>query len=300
MLKSGALRVLVVSIALSFLLVGQSAAAANAAAQDCSAGTYFGTGCPTPGAENLGSEVALGVGTTIPGGNASSAPPTGSNSGSGSGGSGSGSGGTAAPAPVVETGPPPPPPVSCFGRWCAEELLGGWTPPTDPAEPPPDQPAITITELITFRPQTASLDSDTGGVAIAGLPFNPYAQIGQHVVAGTLLGQPAEVRFTPYAYRWDYGDGATARTGTPGASWQTLGLREFDPTPTSHVYAERGTYTLTLTVEYAAEYRYAGSGWIPVAGILTLPAPPMTVVAADATTVLVSGDCRQVPTGPGC
>ncbi len=165
---------------------------------------------------------------------------------------------------------------------------------------PPGQPAITITDLVTFRPQTAALASEPSNVAIVGLPFNPYATIGQHVVAGTLLGQPAEVRFTPYAYQWDYGDGARSRTGTAGASWAALGAREFDPTATSHVYRERGSYTLTLTVEYTAEYRYAGSPWIPVTGVLTLPAPPLEVVTTGATTVLVSGDCRQQPSGPGC
>ena len=288
--------------ALAVVTMG-SVAASGSTLAGCTEAQVNSGRCLPPTVSNDGTSVAIGDSSTTGGGTgggrAYSPPAEGSSNQSGAGDSGTG-GSSAAPPPAVETGPPPPPPVSCFGRWCAEELLGGWTPPADPAEPPPDQPAITITDLATFRPQTATLASDTGGVAITGLPFNPFAQIGQHVVAGTLLGQPAEVHFTPYAYRWDYGDGATARTGTPGASWQTLGMREFDPTPTSHVYAERGTYALTLTVEYAAEYRYAGSGWIPVAGVLTLPAPPLTVVAAGATTVLVSGDCRQVPTGPGC
>lgn len=288
------------ALATAFLIMLAVSVSGASVAWACSQSAFGNSGCPgDTQASSNGSSVSIGGFQLVPGSGGGGGASTQGASPLNEGGSG-GSGGAAAPPPAVETGPPPPPPVSCFGRWCAEELLGGWTPPADPAEPPPGQPAITITDLATFRPQTATLASDTGGVAITGLPFNPFAQIGQHVVAGTLLGQPAEVRFTPYAYRWDYGDGGTARTGTPGASWQTLGMREFDPTPTSHVYAERGTYALTLTVEYAAEYRYAGSGWIPVAGVLTLPAPPLTVVAAGATTVLVSGDCRQVPTGPGC
>ncbi|WP_168915569.1 PKD domain-containing protein [Microcella flavibacter] len=278
------------------LLFSTSLPASAAGFAGCTEAQVNAGTCPAPTVSTDGSAVSIGGSQTRPGtgGTNPSAPRADSPSGSG------GSGSAAAPAPVVETGPPLPPPVSCFGRWCAEELLGGWTPPADPAEPPPGQTAITIADLVTFRPQTATLASEPGGFAVIGLPFNPHAQIGQHVVAGTLLGQSAEVRFTPYAYRWDYGDGATARTGTPGAPWQVLGLREFDPTPTSHVYSERGTYTLTLTVEYAAEYRVGGSGWIPVAGILTLPAPPITVVVGSATTVLVSGDCRQAPSGPGC
>jgi len=76
---------------------------------------------------------------------------------------------------------------------------------------------------------------------VVGLPTNFYARTGTHIVSGALLGSPADVRFTPVGYRWRYGDSSAARLTTPGATWQALGLREFDATPTSHTYRAAGT-----------------------------------------------------------
>ncbi len=78
------------------------------------------------------------------------------------------------------------------------------------------------------------------GWIVPGLDANFYAVTAPHVVNGTLLGQPASVRFTPVAFHWDYGDGNAATRSTKGATWEALGIPEFEPTPTSHVYATRG------------------------------------------------------------
>ena len=133
-----------------------------------------------------------------------------------------------------------------------------------------------------------------------GLPTNVFAQIDPHVVPGTLLGQPAQVRFTPYAYRWNYGNGTSSRVGTRGGTGQSYGIPEFAPTPTSHTYTTPGSYTITLTVEDTAEYRLAGGSWIPVTGILTLHANDLPITAGSADTVLVARDCSVAPRGPGC
>ena len=159
---------------------------------------------------------------------------------------------------------------------------------------------MTINDLATFRPQSAVQGMEPSGWAIVGLPTNVYAQIEQHVVTGTLLGRSAEVRFTPYAYRWNYGDGTTTRVGTRGGTWQSYGIDEFSPTATSHVYTAAGRYTISLTVEYTAEYRYAGGVWSPVTGTLTLRANDLQITAGSADTVLVARDCTRPPRGPGC
>jgi hypothetical protein len=138
------------------------------------------------------------------------------------------------------------------------------------------------------------------GWMVVGLPTNFYAQIDRHIVAGTLLGASADVRFTPVAYRWRYGDGSSARLATKGAAWAPLGLREFDATATSHVYRASGTYVIELDVEYTAEYRFAGGSWTSLSGIIVLPANDLLATAGDAVTVLVDRDCAQPPSGPGC
>ena len=178
-------------------------------------------------------------------------------------------------------------------------------PPTtaDPAPGTPATPAVTIRDVATFRPELAVLTSEPDGWAVRGLDANFIATGGSSTRSGTLLGVTADVRFTPIAWQFDYGDATEPRsTATPGATWQSLGLTEFDETATSHVYDTSGTYTVTLLVDYAAEYRLGATGpYIPIPGTLAIPSAPITLVVADsATTALVDRDCTAHPRGPGC
>lgn len=168
----------------------------------------------------------------------------------------------------------------------------------EPGEP--GIPTITIRDIETFVPTPGRQEMEPDGWAVAGLHTNFYAITGSHVVSGTLLGRPADVRFTPVAYRWNYGDGSSAVKSTKGATWAALRIPEFEPTPTSHVYDEIGDYTITLSIVYAAEYRFDGSPWRPVIGTLTLPTNDLHIRVGTAKTVLVEHDCLANPSGPGC
>ena len=141
---------------------------------------------------------------------------------------------------------------------------------------------------------------EPGGWAVEDLPANFVAGASVEIVSGTLLGQPADVRFTPVGYRWAHSDGAVIDSGQPGVTWEALGLREFSPTDTSHAYAESGEYTVALDVVLRAEYRFAGSGWRSIAGTLTVAGDPQRVLVGEFDTVLTQGDCRTNPAGPGC
>ncbi|MDZ4236394.1 MAG: hypothetical protein U1C73_22170, partial [Dietzia sp.] len=118
--------------------------------------------------------------------------------------------------------------------------------PGTPAAPPPADaapgtPGITIRDVASFRPELATLSSEPNGWAVRGLDANILATGGSSIRTGEFFGTVAEVRFTPVAYLFDYGDGsAPLSTSTPGATWAALGLDEFDPTPTSHVYTASG------------------------------------------------------------
>ncbi|WP_156376815.1 hypothetical protein [Yonghaparkia sp. Root332] len=172
-----------------------------------------------------------------------------------------------------------------------------------PADSAPGTPGITIRDVASFRPELATLSSEPDGWAVRGLHANVLAAGGTSIRTGELFGITAEVRFTPVAYLFDYGDGsAPLSTSTPGATWAALGLDEFDATPTSHVYESSGTYAVTLLVDYAAEYRIGGSGlWTPIPGTLAIPSDPVSIVVADsAATALVDRDCAANPRGPGC
>jgi hypothetical protein len=209
---------------------------------------------------------------------------------SGSGSSNNSGGGVSFEAPPEVVG-------SVGESWCDLQRLPcvPWMPPTEAATGP-----VTISDIATFRPQQPTAGMQPNRWMIVGLATNFFANTSTHVVEGTLFGGTAQVRFTPIAYNWDYGDGSVATLNTAGTTWAKQKIAEFDPTPTSHVYDEPGNYTITLTVTYAAEYRVANSNWNNVIGTLTIPAPPLTATAGHATTVLVDKDCNANPTGIGC
>jgi len=191
---------------------------------------------------------------------------------------------------------PPPPPL-----WRNHQLaIQCAIDPQPSCQAPPGTPTITINDIATFRPTPGRQQMEPDGWTIAGLDTNFYAITDPHVVNGTLLGRPADVRFTPISYRWTYGDGSAAAKSTKGGTWAALGIPEFDPTPTSHVYEQLGDYTITLSITFAAEYRFAGGAWRPVVGTITLPANNLYLRAGTAQTVLVEHDCNQNPGGPGC
>jgi hypothetical protein len=167
-----------------------------------------------------------------------------------------------------------------------------------PAEP--GVGPITIRDIASFIPTPGRQQMQPDGWTVAGLDTNFYAITEQHVVPGTLLGRPADVRFTPTAFHWNYGDGTSATKPTKGGTWQALGLAEFDPTPTSHVYEGLGDYTISLSITFSAEYRFDGSAWRGVVGTLTLPANDLYLRVGTAKTVLVEHDCLANPSGPGC
>ncbi|MFF7291142.1 hypothetical protein ACFY9N_01280 [Microbacterium sp. NPDC008134] len=163
----------------------------------------------------------------------------------------------------------------------------------------PGAPAISITDLVSLSPATATPSADPGNVGIAGLPTNFVTTASVHTRTGTLFGAPLTARFTPVGYDFTYGDGTTAHTTAPGATWDALHQPQFTPTATSHVYDDRGTYDTTVTIHYTAEIDL-GTGYIPLTGTLTTPGPTQTIRIYEAHTALVQHTCTERPTAPGC
>ncbi|RZS64478.1 hypothetical protein EV187_2865 [Agromyces ramosus] len=172
--------------------------------------------------------------------------------------------------------------------------------PTAPADEPVAPVVVTLRDIASFRPSAPENGMEPGGWAIEGLPANFVAGASVQVMSGTLLGQSADVRFTPVGFRWTHSDGGVVESVGPGATWATLGQREFSPTATSHVYASAGEYTVDLSVVVRAEYRFAGSPWRSIAGTLSLAGAPQRVLVGEFDTVLTQGDCLANPSGPGC
>ncbi|RIX28763.1 hypothetical protein [Amnibacterium setariae] len=163
--------------------------------------------------------------------------------------------------------------------------------PIDPAQPgTPGAPAATVTiaDVARFLPATATLRAEPDGWAVIGVPANFWVESTPITVSGELLGNTAQVRFTPRAYRFDYGDGSTRATSTAGGSWASLGQEELTETRTSHVYRSRADRRAAVTVVYSAEYRFADGPWITVAGAVSGTTPPQRVLVVVERTALTT------------
>jgi PKD repeat protein len=164
----------------------------------------------------------------------------------------------------------------------------------------PQVQPITLRDIAAFRPAPGVQHMEPDGWVVPGLDANFFSVVDQQLVNGTLLAQPATVRFTPVGWHWNYGDGSAVIRATKGATWAAQGLHDFDRTATSHVYETEGEYTIRLTIDFHAEYRFGSTGFIPIAGTINLPANDLHVTVTGAKTVLVDHDCVANPAGPGC
>lgn len=204
-------------------------------------------------------------------------------------------------------------PESSTGTWhppqepTFDECLALWSaglecfPTIEDGPAPTALPAITMTDLAAFAPAPVAAVGEPGNLGIAGMPMNFVAAGSAHTRSGSLFGRAITVRFTPVGYDFDYGDGDRASLAVGGQTWSNLGQAQFTPTPTSHVYEERGTYLADVDVRYSAEVDLGmGIGWLPVPGELTTDGPDQQIRIFEAHTALVAFTCEQKPTAPGC
>ena len=272
------------ALAIGFMLVGGVGLASAAVAASCDAGGAISGACIGNGSVDIGGSVER--------------PGTGGGSGGGTGGGGGG-GGSAELPPGVTDGPNGERTVCSLMR---PDECYTFTPGdlgTD-LEAAPAAP-VTIRDVASFAPAAPTVTTEPAAWGVRGLHTNVIAGASGHTRTGTLLGQVAEVNFIPVGFTFDYGDGDTTTTRTGGSTWAALGLAEFSKTPTSHRYTTVGTKTITVEVEYAAEYRIGDSGWLPVVGTLSIPTEePHTVQIVRNSTVGVDKPCRPGKPAIGC
>ncbi|MGP3535046.1 hypothetical protein ACTU3I_09655 [Microbacterium sp. RD1] len=171
-----------------------------------------------------------------------------------------------------------------------------------PATPPiaPGIPAVTARDLASFAPARPALSGEPEGVGVVGMPANFVAGAAAQTLTGTLFGRAVAVRFTPASYVFDYGDGTQLRSSSGGTSWSDLGQAQFTATSTSHAYAQRGTYIVSVTTDYTAEVDFGLGAWHPVTGVVSSTTGGYPVQIYEVRTALVDKTCAENPAGPGC
>ncbi|GAA1733986.1 hypothetical protein [Microbacterium paludicola] len=245
----------------------------------------------------------------VAGGNYTPPPPIGTGIGGGQPIGFGPIGNWAPPAPDTYTPPPDQTdgPIVCLddsenvvGADCATDV-----PEPVEAEPAPVEVAtppevVTITDIASFVPAAPSIATEPDGIGAKNMPLNTIATSSAQTLAGELFGFPVSVTFTPAGFRQDWGDETVTETVHGGASWATIGQAEFSPTDTSHSYAEKGTYTLTVTPLYTAVVDFGVWGTRTVEGVISGPAAARDIRIVEVHTALVDQDCLENPSGAGC
>lgn len=210
-----------------------------------------------------------------------------------------------APAPYV---PPPDEadaPIMCVdgaGTVVGADCTIDIPEPEEAEEPEPVGPpaVVTITDIASFVPTPPAVATEPDGIGAKNMPLNTIATSSVQTIGGELFGFPVSVTFTPAGFRHDWGDGTVTESSHGGASWEALRLAEFTPTDTSHAYAAKGTYTLTVTALYTAVVDFGEWGTRAVDGLISAPAAARDIRIVEVHTALVAQDCIEDPDGVGC
>ena len=136
------------------------------------------------------------------------------------------------------------------------------------------------------NPVAISASSNSG---LIGQSIFFSAMASAHSRSATILGQPAQVSFSPVNFAWSADDGAAGAGGSFANSWSSV-----------------GSHSVSLSVDYSVSYTL-GSGWIDAGTIassaaisISIGEPAAASVPVPAAPVLVSGNCKVRPGSYRC
>lgn len=166
--------------------------------------------------------------------------------------------------------------------------------PAKPVVTAPKTAASTVSASSSQNDQAAFTPNPVGisaspSVGQVGQAFFFTALAEAHSRSGIVLGQAAQVTFTPVSFDWESDDGATGSGTSLVTNWST-----------------EGAHSVTLTVGYSVAYS-VGAGWIEAGIIKSTASTTVQVVAAPVPVavvakppLLVSGNCRARPGSYRC
>jgi hypothetical protein len=156
----------------------------------------------------------------------------------------------------------------------------------DVCVPGKDVDKVNIAKLILreFKslswPASELIVQPPGGRTLVNFETNFYTLNAQAIPKlVTVAGQAVEIRATPTAYRFNFGDGMSTTSRTPGRPHPDLDI--------THVYQEVGAVAVSLDTTYSGEYRIGAGDWVPIADTLTVSGAPQALEVVEAIPQLV-------------
>ena len=166
-----------------------------------------------------------------------------------------------------------------------------------PALTEPVEIVITTSDLLELIPSTPQILMDRGPFGLKNAHTNFYSSdYESQTVTQTMFGQEVTIVATPVEYHWDYGDGNTLVTDSPGRPVDVFNTE----TETSHQYTEPGLYTVILTTVFEGTYQVDGGPIQAVSSTVTQQADPIEIEIWRAVTRNVDQTCGQSPQAWGC
>ncbi|BBE23208.1 hypothetical protein MN0502_20910 [Arthrobacter sp. MN05-02] len=171
--------------------------------------------------------------------------------------------------------------------------------PLEGAPAAEEAPIVITLEEFQKRPVlAATIISQPLNFGLRNAHSNIYAEAQEQEFTFDFQDATIVLKARPVTYRWDYGDGTTATTTTPGGPVEG---DAFDTrTPTSHQYAQTGDFDLTLTTYFAGDYSVDGGPFQPVAGEAAVVSEPHLMSIWRTKGHSVSENCIENPAGIGC
>ncbi len=129
---------------------------------------------------------------------------------------------------------------------------------------------------------SASYQPRDGGVVNLETIF--YASTPRTITLSPLriLGLDVAITATATNYHWQWGDGESLDTASPGAPYPDQDV--------THVYRRPGSYQVQVTVTYTGTYTIDGGASQPIVGTVTVPGPTAGITVREARAELVEGD----------
>ncbi|MCM0639518.1 PKD domain-containing protein [Cellulomonas wangsupingiae] len=139
---------------------------------------------------------------------------------------------------------------------------------------------------------TLTMQPDRGWVLI-NIETITYTDPTPITLRTDLLGYGITVEATPTRWTYDYGDGHTLTTTSPGHTYPDHDV--------FHEYEHPGTATITLTAEWTGRYQIDGNPtWRDINGTATTTATTNPFTIEERTSRLVSDLCTDTPKPPDC
>ena len=151
-----------------------------------------------------------------------------------------------------------------------QEIIKRLRPVPIGAAPPPGESVLVNTQWIAWLPTPA--EKDLGRV--------------------TLLGYQVALRIHLEHVDWDYGDGATGTTTTPGKVYDHVHDRCHTATCgdyLGHIYTKSGAFIAKAAITWSGQYSVDRGAWLDIPGTVTPAQGPATLPVAviEARSVLV-------------